>query len=162
MTPSFSSFKTEFHTRVSRHIHLIAVTQQLSTEHRPKNNLGEFELRMFLDQIKLEQKRVHNLKQHYVAWVLAFITGARPGSFTVASRYRKGSSMGGAASEHVPRRSESHTLRWSDIDFHRMQQGIACNLTFRFNKGHQDPYKLQNAYVEGRREWFFHPKQQDL
>lgn len=75
-TPTFSTFRTEFHTRVSRHIRLIAVEQELSIEHRQKNNLGTLELQMFYDQIKLENRGLDNLKQHYVAWVLAFITGA--------------------------------------------------------------------------------------
>jgi len=159
LTPGFSEIADEFDARVSRHIHYIAVKQQLSTEHRDKNNLGELELEMFLDQIKLEHRRVANLKQHYVAWVLAFMTGSRPGSFTVSSRYRKGAPMGGAAAGAVPTRSESHTLRWSDIDFFRMPQGIACNLKFRFTKGHQDVHAKE--YVLGKREWLFIPKNKD-
>ncbi|RAR16573.1 hypothetical protein DDE83_000140 [Stemphylium lycopersici] len=160
LTPSFSTFSQEFTTRVSRHIHMIARLQNLSTENRKKNNLGEFELELFWGQIQVEQKKLANLKQHYVAWVLAFITGARPGSFTVSSRYRKGASMGGAVSASVPPRQESHTLRWSDVTFERMGQGISCGVVFRFNKGHQDPYR--SSYVEGKREWFFPPKQQLL
>jgi hypothetical protein len=41
-----------------------------------------------------------------------------------------------------------------------MPRGIACSIIFRFNKGHQDPYR--NIYAEGRRHWFFAPKPRDL
>lgn len=160
-TPTFSTFQLLFETRTTRHIHMVAVKQNLSTEFREKNNLGEFELGMFYNQIMLEEhKRIDNFKQHYTAWVLSFITGARPGSFTVSPYYRKGAPLGGAVSDSMPARAESHTLRWSDITFERMKNGIACRLTFRFLKGYQHPYRAQ--YVMGSREWFFPPKKTQL
>ncbi|EUC50907.1 hypothetical protein COCMIDRAFT_21622 [Bipolaris oryzae ATCC 44560] len=160
LTTSFATIKSEFMSRVTRHTHMIAQKFQLSTENRVKNNLGALEVELFFNQIMLESKRIANWKQHYVAWVLAFITGARPGSFTVSSRYRQGAPMGGAVSDSLLPRTESHTLRWSDVVFERMTEDIACSITFRFNKGYQDPYR--RTYVEGRRHWFFAPKHQAL
>lgn len=154
--PNFSAMQLHFHDRVSHHIHMVAVNQELSTDLREKNNLGEFELELFFNQLMLENTRIDNWKQHYIAWVLSFITGARPGSISVTPHYRKGAAMGGAVSDSMPTRSESHTLRWSDVTFERMKDGIACHIIFRFMKGHQDPHRQQ--YIMGQREWFFPPK----
>jgi hypothetical protein len=112
VTPTFSTFRTEFHTRVSRHIRLIAVEQELSIEHRQKNNLGTLELQMFYDQIKLENRGLDNLKQHYVAWVLAFITGA-----STCACYK----------EEIKRFSASPLLRYS-LQRQRITRGVAFSI----------------------------------
>lgn len=160
--PTFKTIATYWHTRVSRHIHLVAVQQQLSTARRAKNNLGEVELELFFDRIMQESSGVAVWKQHYLAWVIAFITGARPGSFTVTQGYQRGAVVGGAVSAEarLPTRQESHTLRLKDLEFSRHKDGIACTLTFRFSKGHQDPYR--QIYIQSERKMFFPPKKQRL
>ncbi|KAI4711709.1 hypothetical protein J4E89_003151 [Alternaria sp. Ai002NY15] len=43
-TPNFATTEREHRTRVLRYVHMVAVEQDLSTQHREKNELGEFEL----------------------------------------------------------------------------------------------------------------------
>lgn len=159
--PEFHTIREKFFTLVNRHIHLLAFKESLSVETRAKNNLGEQELELFYNYIMEQKRRVNSFKQHYVGWVISFITAARPGSFTVTQGYNKGAPIGGSISAQLPPRKESHTLRWKDIEFRRMNNGkIACLLTFRFSKGHQDPHK--RTYVHARRQFFFAPKQNNI
>ncbi|KAE8842371.1 hypothetical protein PTNB73_00426 [Pyrenophora teres f. teres] len=162
LTPTFSTIAALWQSRVSRHIHLVAIQQELSTANRTKNNLGEAEIGLFFDRVMQEVSGVAVWKQHYLAWAIAFITGARPGSFTVTKGYERGAVIGGAASEAVqlPTRKESHTLRIKDLEFSRHKDGIACTVTFRYSKGHQDPYRV--TYVHAERKMFFPPKKHRL
>jgi hypothetical protein len=159
-TQNFKSIERQWHTQVSRHIHRIAIEQGLNTLNREKNNLGVFDLDRFYRVVMSEGEHVANWKQHYTIWVLAYISAARPGSYAVSSDYRKGGPLGGAVSDELPGRAESHTLRWKDVEFRRVASGISCTVTFRFSKGHQDPHK--EKYVMSRREFLFLPKKQRL
>jgi hypothetical protein len=58
LTPSFATIKAEFKSRVTCYTYMIAQKHELSIKNREKNNLGEFELQLFFDQIMLENKRV--------------------------------------------------------------------------------------------------------
>ncbi|KAI4930244.1 hypothetical protein J4E85_004869 [Alternaria conjuncta] len=159
-TLDFESIQTEYYCRVLRHIHMVAVEQDLPTGSREKNELGEFELGLMYMEAMALQEGVLQTKQHYLAWVLAYITGARPGTFTVGTGYHKGAPLGSAMSHTMPTRAVSHTLRWADIKFDKFEQEYCCILTFRFLKGSHDKYKEGN--LDGSREFFFAPKQERL
>lgn len=69
--------------------------------------------------------------------MLVFITSVRPGSFTICPGYEKGSFL----ADNETRRSEDETLRWSDIDFFRVEgSGIGFKINFRYVKGARDPH----------------------
>ncbi|KAI4632839.1 hypothetical protein J4E80_000197 [Alternaria sp. BMP 0032] len=159
-TLDFESIQTEYDCRVLRHIHMVAVEQDLPTGSREKNELGGFELGLMYMEAMALQEGVLQTKQHYLAWVLAYITGARPGTFTVGTGYHKGAPLGGAMSHTMPTRAVSHTLRWADIKFEKFEQEYCCILTFCFLKGSHDKYKEDN--LDGSREFFFAPKQERL
>ena len=159
-TLDFESIQTEYDCRVLRHIHMVAVEQDLPTGSREKNELGGFELGLMYMEAMALQEGVLQTKQHYLAWVLAYITGARPGTFTVGTGYHKGAPLGGAMSHTMPTRAVSHTLRWADIKFEKLEQEYCCILTFCFLKGSHDKYKEDN--LDGSREFFFAPKQERL
>lgn len=72
----------------------------------------------------------------YVAFVTAYINGVWPGSTTNTKFHEKGTEMRKAASKVIQRRSESHTLYWKDVKLIRKEDGIACEIAFRFTKGH--------------------------
>jgi hypothetical protein len=136
---------------------MVAVEQSLSTNCREKNELGEFELGLMFAEVISIQYGVLNTKQHYAAWVVSYITSARPGSITVGTGYHKGAPLGGAMSANMPTRTESLTLRWADVRFEKFEQEYCCIVTFRFLKGHQDPHR--DSSVPSEREFFFAPKQ---
>lgn len=139
---------------------MVVVEQDLPTGSREKNELGEFELGLMYMEVMALQEGVLHTKQHYLAWVVACITGARPGAFTVGTGYRKGALLGGAMSHTTRARAFCHTLRWADIKFKKFEQEYCCILTFRFLKGSHDKYKPGN--LDGSREFFFAPKQERL
>lgn len=85
-----------WHEEVSRHIRLVAVQESLSTRYWnwKKNNLSDTELVLIFRYIREQRNGVANLKQHWAAMLLDWLTGARPGSFTVCPGYQKGASTG--------------------------------------------------------------------
>ncbi|KAI4657307.1 uncharacterized protein J4E79_007379 [Alternaria viburni] len=159
-THNFRSIETDYHSRVSGHIHMVAVEQGILTRSRERNELGELELGLMYARVMTLQDSVLQTKQHYIAWVVAYITAARPGSITVSKGYQQGAPRGGAMSDSIPTRTEAHTLQWSDVKFERFEQNYSCLVTFRFNKGHQDPHRQSSR--DGSREFFSAPKQERL
>lgn len=49
-----------------------------------------------------------------------YLTGIRPGSFTVSKGYEKGAPLGDGSMH----RTEDETLRWSDVEFRRTERGL--------------------------------------
>jgi hypothetical protein len=85
----FSTIYHEWHTRLSGYICYTACDEDLSVLLRPKNNLTETELALFFARVMELEKGVENWKQHYAALLMAWATGARPGSFTVGTGYHQ-------------------------------------------------------------------------
>jgi hypothetical protein len=148
MCPTFSNIADSFHDCLRRHIDSIVDQQNLSVEHREKNNLGTAELGEFFDIVMAEGRGVNNWKQHYVAWVLTLMTAVRPGSLTVVRGYFDDET------------GEPLTLRWSDVQFKTMNDGIGCLITLRSAKGHHDLSRDVN--VEGRRDFIMTPTRKDF
>jgi hypothetical protein len=94
LMPDFNVIWQKWHEEVSRHIHYIAVKYNLGTTAHAKNNLSDAELALIFRFIMEQDYGVANLKQHWAAMLLAWVTGARPGSFTVSQGYHKGASLG--------------------------------------------------------------------
>jgi hypothetical protein len=114
-----------------------------SVERRDRNNLGTTELGGFFELIMAEGRGVLDWKQHYVAWVLTLMTAVRSGSLTVVRGY------------YDDETGEPLTLRWSDVQFKTMNDGIGCVITFRPAKGHHDAHRDVN--IEGRRDFIMTP-----
>jgi hypothetical protein len=92
----FNIIWQKWHEEVSRHIHYLAVKYGLGTASYAKYNLSDPELALIFRFIMQQDYGVANLKQHWAAMLLAWITGSRPGSFTVSHGYSKGTSLGNA------------------------------------------------------------------
>ncbi|CAN9083863.1 unnamed protein product [Alternaria alternata] len=142
----FNIIWQKWHEEVSRHIHYLAVKYGLGTASYAKYNLSDPELALIFRFIMQQDYGVANLKQHWAAMLLAWITGSRPGSFTVSHGYSKGTSLGVAGKF----RETDETMRWSDLKFVRMPLGIACQVTFRFHKGYRNPHKEKAAIDSSR------------
>lgn len=95
-------------------------------------------------------------RQHLADFRQVYITGVRPGSFTVCPGYEKGADLGQGL-----KRPEDETLRWSDIAFFRYpdKDGIAARVTFKFLKNQRNPYT--NHMIEGKKVFTFLPTQGD-
>ncbi|KAJ4305039.1 hypothetical protein N0V90_000568 [Kalmusia sp. IMI 367209] len=121
---------------------------------REKNNLSDGELVLIFRYIMEQRYGIANLKQHWAAMLLVWLTAARPGSITVAAGYQKGASL------DVPDkvRAVNETLRWSDVEFLHMKGGIAVRVTFRYHKGYRDPNK-EKATADAWRTFLFLPSQ---
>ncbi|KAF2002156.1 hypothetical protein P154DRAFT_574468 [Amniculicola lignicola CBS 123094] len=126
-----------WHEEVSRHIHMIAVHESLSTQSWKKVNLSDVELVIIFKFIMEQQHGVANYKQHWAAMLLVWLTAARPGTIVVGEGYQKGASLG----RPDKTRPVDETLRWSDVDFIHMMGGIAVRITFRYNKGYRNPHQ---------------------
>jgi hypothetical protein len=94
MVDDFHLMWQKWHTEVSRHIHQLAVQESLSVQSWKKNNLSDTELVLIYDYICEQRYGVDNLKQHWAAMLLTWLTAARPGSFTISSGYQKGAPLG--------------------------------------------------------------------
>ena len=80
---------------------------------------------------------LENWKQHYVAWMLVFITSVRPGSFTTCPGYEQGAFLADGKTQ----RTQDETLRWSDVDFFRVEGGgIGFKINFQYVKGARNPH----------------------
>jgi hypothetical protein len=94
LVPDFHLLWQKWHTEVSRHIHQLGVQESLSTRSWKKSNLGDSELVLIFDYIMEQRYGVDNLKQHWAALLLVWLTAARPGSITVSEGYGKGAALG--------------------------------------------------------------------
>ncbi|KAF2279952.1 uncharacterized protein EI97DRAFT_477460 [Westerdykella ornata] len=151
-TPDFGRIYHQWHRELHAHIHMVAHNNSLNTAKRLKFELTDCELTLFWEELdkKAQKPGFLNWYQHYVAWILAYITGSRPGSFTVAPGYSKGSKVG-----YDGVRPEDETLRWRDIHFRRFEGGIGATVTFHFLKGQRNPYTRNMLY--GSRDFTFIP-----
>lgn len=84
----------KWHTEVARHIHQLSVQESLSTRSWKKNNLSDCELVLIFDYICNQRYGLDNLKQHWAALLLVWLTAVRPASFTVGQGYAKGEPLG--------------------------------------------------------------------
>jgi hypothetical protein len=140
LVPNFVSIYGKWHADLTAWIHLIAITNELATTKYQKNNLTDSELSLFYDAIMKKTSdigNIDNIKQHFVAWLLAYFTAVRPGSMTVCKGYEKGASLGLHDGKTRP---EDETLRWSDLKWVRYPHGVGVNITFRFLKNARNPY----------------------
>lgn len=99
--PDFSTIFTTRDELCKAHIHAIALGEGLSTQHFEKNNLSDLELRLFYRKLLEFGSSVENGTQHYVAWVLAYKTGVRPGPLPIAKGTAKAIQLATWASSGV-------------------------------------------------------------
>ncbi|CAE7216402.1 hypothetical protein PTTW11_10820 [Pyrenophora teres f. teres] len=153
LVQDFQTIWHNWHCEVSRHIHMLSVHQSLSLQSWKKNNLSDSELCIIFQHICDQRYGMENLKQHWAAMVMVWLTAARPGSFTVSCGYQAGEPLG------VPGmvRDTSSTLRWSDVQFFHMVGGIAVKITFRHIKGYQNPHKDGSLYGNAEKAFTFLP-----
>jgi hypothetical protein len=97
LVPDFMSIYSKWHADLTAWVHLSAIDCELQTMKYDKHNLSDSELCLFYDAI---MKKTHgvgnidNVKQHFVAWLLAYFTAVRPGSMTGCKGYEEGASLG--------------------------------------------------------------------
>lgn len=86
---------------------------------------------MFYRKILQMQTDVLNMKQHFVARAMPYITSVRRGSFTVCPGFQKGADIEGGIVQPA-----DETLRWSDITFVKPEAfaGITVQIAFRFRR----------------------------
>ncbi|KAI8937069.1 hypothetical protein NX059_006288 [Plenodomus lindquistii] len=148
----FSAIFISWHTSLMKWIHQLATHFTLSTASREKLLLTDEELSMLYRVIMSSQRGVDNSKQHFAAWLLAWTTGVRPGSITVTKGYGKGDTLSTGAV-----RTTDETLRWSDVQFFKNEDGRVCfRITFRFMKGNRDAYTEQ--FAERQKTFLFLPE----
>jgi hypothetical protein len=113
----------------------------LETRSYDKDEIADSELALILETVKSlhTSPGFDNIRQHYTAWVLSYITAVRPGSITVVGGFEQGAPMSSAQGSAVYK--EEPTLTRSDVEFQRFPSGIGCTITFRFLKGHRGPNK---------------------
>jgi hypothetical protein len=138
LIPGFITIFGKWHSVLTAHIHLVAIEFELQTSKYEKHNLTDSELSLFYDAIEKSDEDIDNLKQHFVAWLLAYFTAVRPGSMTVCKGYEKGASYG--LQDNRKTRPNDETLRWSDLKWVRYPHGIGVNITFRYLKNARDAY----------------------
>ncbi|KAF2271518.1 uncharacterized protein EI97DRAFT_487294 [Westerdykella ornata] len=148
----FATIFPAWHSELSAHIAQTALEYDLSTMKHEKNNLGEIEISLIFKEIMKLKTGLLNAKQHYTAILLAWTTSARPGSFTIARGYEKGAPTG---VEGVTR-STDETLYWKDVQFVRMEDGIAARVTLHYTKGYRNPHAADQL-VDPSRTFTFVP-----
>jgi hypothetical protein len=139
--PDFPAIFPQWNREMMALIQLTAVSEDLSVAFRPKNNLGDLELAMFFSTIRRETVGVDNWQQHFVAWILSYITAARPGSFTVGPGYKKGASLG---LQTTKVRVEDETLRWQHCQWFYIGDSIGVRVRSHFTKGYRNPHSSSN------------------
>jgi hypothetical protein len=110
--PDFIRIFQTWDTQTYSHIHFLAIKNSLRTTSLEKHNLTDIELELFWNYTK--SKRDANLQQHYLAYLLSYITSIRPGSISLGDGYEKDTARG------IER---DQTMRWSDIDFFNTTDG---------------------------------------
>lgn len=148
--PDFTSIFGLWHSQMISHIHWLGLTYQLEGSHRPKSNLTSTELLLFYQRLFSIHQGVENWKQHYACWLLAYMVGVRPGSYTVCDGYEAGADLGLGPNKMT--RQIDETLRWSDVKFFRFpdRDGIAVQVDFRYLKSHRNPYGMAEAEATKR------------
>ncbi|KAF1953205.1 hypothetical protein CC80DRAFT_507400 [Byssothecium circinans] len=131
---------------------LLNISKGMFEEKIQTSTLWDGELAIIFRFIMEQKYGVSNLKQHWAAMLLAWITAARPGSFTVCQGYEKGASLGVLGRV----RDTDESLRWSDVEFVHMKVGIAVRITFRYHKGYRDP-NAENSVSDASRTFTFLP-----
>ena len=126
-------------------IHKVALEEDFETGWREENYLTDAELNLFWDQLsKKPMANVENWKQHFVAWLLVWVTSSRPSSFTPAYGYEAGSSVATGIYRNM-----AYTLRWRDLSFVRVPEsegdGNAVKEIWRHQKGFRVPHKQQQT-----------------
>ena len=126
-------------------IHKVALEEDFETGWREENYLTDAELNLFWDQLsKKPMANVENWKQHFVAWLLVWVTSSRPSSFTPAYGYEAGSSVATGIYRNM-----ADTLRWRDLSFVRVPEsegdGNAVKEIWRHQKGFRVPHKQQQT-----------------
>jgi hypothetical protein len=129
---NFGTIYHKWHLTLMKWIHQVATEFQLLTMSYEKNNLTDTELSMMFRVVMDDSlKGVENYYQHYVVWVLAWVTATRPGSLTVSPGrcfdlpagygiYADNVTVGYAATDTLANgkaRGFDETLRWSDVEF---------------------------------------------
>ncbi|KAF2656801.1 hypothetical protein K491DRAFT_777681 [Lophiostoma macrostomum CBS 122681] len=138
--PSFYTMYLAWHLETEAYIHMIAIVEDLPTHRLKKNDLGDVELSLFYGAVLAKRSHVLDWQQHYTVWVSLYITGTRPGSITVCPGYERGAELGLGI-----RRTEDETLRWSDVDWIRFDNGIGVRVTLRYLKMYRRPHKRYTA-----------------
>jgi hypothetical protein len=152
----FYTVREKWDRETTAMIYLTAYSEGLSVKTHEKNDLGDGELAMMYKVVKHQVHGLDNWQQNYVAWMLSYVTGARPGSYTVGAGYEKNASLGLRDTTIV--RGEDETLRWKDLEWFRCASGVGVRLTFRFLKGQRNPHKRR--YIEGK--WCLRPSKWHL
>lgn len=150
MIDNFGIVYHKWHVSLTKWIHQVATEFKLSTGSWKKNSLTDAELSILFRVVMDSTIDADNMKQHYVAWCLSWITSVRPSSITVSPGY--------SATDTLPNgdlRGVDGTLRWSDIEWFKDAGRICFRLTVRFIKGSQDPYA--EGYVDATRTFLFIP-----
>jgi hypothetical protein len=142
-------------------IHKAALMYDFETGWLEKNNLTDAELTLFWAAIEKPKKSMVNLenyKQHYVAWLLMWVTSTRPGAITVGYGFEAGSLIA-----QGKKRGDDETMRWKDLEFFRLPEeaggGIGIKGLFRFQKGFRVPH--QQKQIVGERKFSVFPLQSD-
>lgn len=91
MIPDFHTIYQRWHLVINAVIHKAALDYNFETGFREKNELTDVELTLFWQHLQKIEIGTENWKQHYLAWILMWVTSVRPGSFTVCYGYEKGS-----------------------------------------------------------------------
>jgi hypothetical protein len=150
-----------WHTMGTAAIHKAATLYNFETGWLEKNNLTDAELTLFWKLIEKPKKSMvglDNWKQHYVAWMLIWVTSTRPGSITVGYGFEAGSLITKGKA-----REEDETLRWKDLEFFRIPSesggGIGVRGVFHFQKGFRVPH--QQKQISGERRFTILPLNSD-
>ncbi|KAJ3136141.1 hypothetical protein HK101_004052 [Irineochytrium annulatum] len=153
----------EWCVRLCSKIQELAVTCGLETGRRERNFFGEPELRLLFDHIFNKTERVDWFKQHYVAWVMSFMCGIRPGTIT----YSKGchpADRPGAAVNTKGDDMVDQTLTWNDIEFRRIREsesGVKVTINFLWLKGEWNLHSSSANRFRGITFTMEHPRNPD-
>lgn len=112
--------------------HKMASENQLSTVKRDKNYFGVPEMQLLLSRLSIVTHKTDWWKQHYVAWALTLMTGARPSSLAVTDTKDN-------SGKDIPV-DEQQCLRWRDIEFlpNHDSRGLAVRVKLKWIKGQRD------------------------
>ncbi|MCJ1350578.1 MAG: hypothetical protein MMC33_000559 [Icmadophila ericetorum] len=110
--------------------HKLAINRGLETRSRVKNYFAVLELRLLFLRIAALSTSVSFAKQHYLAWTIMAIVGARP------------SSLGVYGGKVQTKKEGLECLRWSDVAFQPNIKGrFTVIITLRWLKSRRDPRK---------------------
>jgi hypothetical protein len=101
LVPDFHTIWHKWHVEATHHIQQMAVQQSLSIQSWKKNNLSDPELALIFRHICEQCNGLDNLKQHWAAVLMVWLTCTRSDSFTVSLGYQKGASLGMSMSHNA-------------------------------------------------------------